>query len=81
MQSSENSEHEWPCFQAPENFRLPRKIKPIHYDLKIEPNFEEAAYSGQIIILLEVLEEAGEVTLHSENLIIGSAFLEGPDRK
>ncbi|KAL6904173.1 peptidase family M1 domain-containing protein [Trichoderma evansii] len=80
MQSPESSDNEWPCCKAPEKFRLPRKIKPIHYDITLEPNFEEAAYSGQVIIRLEVLEKAGEVTLHSENLIIGPAFIEGSDR-
>lgn len=81
MQSPQNTDDEWPRCLAPENFRLPSKINPIHYDLTLEPHFEKAAYSGNVIIQLEVLEEAGEVTLHSENLIIVSAFIEGPDRK
>lgn len=81
MQSPDSSEDEWSRCFAPENFRLPSKIKPIHYDLTLEPHFEKAAYSGEIIIQLEVLEEAREVTLHSENLDIGSAFIEGPARK
>ncbi|GFP57868.1 alanine/arginine aminopeptidase [Trichoderma asperellum] len=80
MQSPQNTDDEWPRCLAPENFRLPSKINPIHYDLTLEPHFEKAAYSGNVIIQLEVLEEAGEVTLHSENLIIVSAFIEGPDR-
>ena len=29
---------------------LPANVKPVHYDLTLEPNFESFTYDGQIVI-------------------------------
>lgn len=34
---------------------LPKNVKPLHYDLTLEPNFETFKYEGQVTIDLEVV--------------------------
>jgi len=29
---------------------LPTNVKPVHYDLTLEPNFEKFSYEGKVII-------------------------------
>ena len=29
---------------------LPANVKPLHYDLKLEPNFEKFSYEGTVVI-------------------------------
>lgn len=58
-----------------EDFRLSSSIKPIHYDLTLEPHFEDATYDGEVTIRLSALEEANQITLHSEDLNITAAFI------
>ncbi|KAM0263570.1 hypothetical protein ACHAQJ_001190 [Trichoderma viride] len=80
MQSQNNNQKQLVGHTASiPDFRLPSNVKPIHYDLTLEPDFGEAVYTGEITIQLSVLEEVDQVTLHSEDLNITAAFLQGPD--
>ena len=29
---------------------LPKNVKPIHYDLTLEPDFEKFTYEGEVVI-------------------------------
>lgn len=29
---------------------LPTNVKPVHYDLTLEPNFEDFTYEGKVVI-------------------------------
>ena len=29
---------------------LPKNVKPLHYDLTLEPNFEKFTYDGTVVI-------------------------------
>ncbi len=29
---------------------LPKNVKPLHYDLTLEPNFENFKYEGKVVI-------------------------------
>ncbi|KAL7783858.1 peptidase family M1 domain-containing protein [Trichoderma ceciliae] len=59
-----------------EGFRLPSSVKPIHYDLMLEPHFEDATYAGEVTIELNVLKEVDYITLHSEDLNITTALIQ-----
>ncbi|KAJ5619332.1 hypothetical protein N7510_003316 [Penicillium lagena] len=45
---------------------LPKNVKPVHYDLKLEPNFEAFTYNGTI------LEDTNSITLNIIDLKICS---------
>jgi aminopeptidase 2 len=35
---------------APAREVLPTNVKPLHYDLVLEPNFEDFTYEGTVVI-------------------------------
>ena len=35
---------------APAREVLPTNVKPVHYDLTLEPNFEKFTYEGTVVI-------------------------------
>ncbi|GAB0097812.1 Aminopeptidase [Sergentomyia squamirostris] len=49
------------------DFLLPTALKPLHYDLQIQPFFHQRnfTFEGQVEITLEVLQECDNITLHS----------------
>ncbi|KAL1682431.1 hypothetical protein EV122DRAFT_274196 [Schizophyllum commune] len=58
------------------NFRLPRHVRPTHYDLAIQTDLEELTYSGFVRISLDVLEDTNEIVLNAgEGLEISSVTL------
>ncbi|KFY44607.1 hypothetical protein V495_03357 [Pseudogymnoascus sp. VKM F-4514 (FW-929)] len=61
-----------------EDFRLPRKVKPVHYDLTLEPVFDTRSYIGDITIGFEVLEDTTQVIIHAEDLTITRAVVYSP---
>ncbi|XP_055679682.1 aminopeptidase N-like isoform X1 [Lutzomyia longipalpis] len=54
------------------DFLLPTALKPLHYDLKIQPFFESKnfTFDGDVAVTVEVLEECKNITLHSYALKI-----------
>lgn len=50
------------------DYRLPTHVKPIHYDITIQPDLENFTFSGLVIIQVEVLEDASNITLHANEL-------------
>ncbi|KAI4207325.1 MAG: hypothetical protein LQ348_000599 [Seirophora lacunosa] len=58
---------------------LPTNVKPLHYDLTLEPNFEKFTYEGKVVIDLDVKEETRsislnslEIDIHSTQILVGS---------
>ncbi len=44
---------------------LPKNVKPLHYDLVLEPNFETFKYEGEVTIDLDVKEDTTSISLNT----------------
>ncbi|KAK1176498.1 endoplasmic reticulum aminopeptidase 2-like isoform X1 [Acipenser oxyrinchus oxyrinchus] len=55
--------------------RLPDKIVPVHYDLRIHPNLTSLNFTGTVKIEVLVKEETSFVILHSKDLEITGATI------
>ncbi|CAB3408473.1 unnamed protein product [Caenorhabditis bovis] len=53
-----------------DSFRLPKSIKPINYDLTLQPNLTTNVVDANVKIKLEVVEETEFIILHAEYLKI-----------
>lgn len=50
---------------------LPKHLKPIHYDITVEPHLEQATeFDGTVVIDLDVVAETSSITLHAIDLEI-----------
>ncbi|KAJ5095945.1 hypothetical protein NUU61_005301 [Penicillium alfredii] len=54
---------------------LPTNVKPVHYDLTLEPNFDNFTYDGTVVIDLQVAEDTNFVSLNSHEIDIHSAVV------
>ncbi|KAL2013371.1 hypothetical protein VTN00DRAFT_896 [Thermoascus crustaceus] len=54
---------------------LPTNVKPLHYDLTLEPNFEKFTYEGTVIIDLDVVEDTNSISLNSNQIDIHSTTI------
>ncbi|KAK5788878.1 hypothetical protein VI817_009836 [Penicillium citrinum] len=54
---------------------LPTNVKPVHYDLTLEPNFEKFTYDGSVVIDLHVNEDTDFISLNSNEIDIHSAVV------
>ncbi|GAB1217786.1 hypothetical protein ATERTT37_007027 [Aspergillus terreus] len=54
---------------------LPTNVKPVHYDLTLEPNFESFTYNGTVVIDLQVAEDSTSIALNSNEIDIHSAIV------
>lgn len=50
------------------DYRLPTYVKPVHYEITLEPNFENFTFSGYVKIEVEVLEATNNIILHANEL-------------
>ncbi|KAK9487097.1 peptidase family M1-domain-containing protein [Lipomyces starkeyi] len=55
---------------------LPQNVKPLHYDLTLEPDFEKFTFEGTVSILLDVFETSKEVTVNSLEIEVHSASID-----
>lgn len=44
---------------------LPKNVKPLHYDVTLEPDFEAFKYNGEVTIDLDVVEDTNSITLNT----------------
>ncbi|BCR83233.1 M1 family metallopeptidase [Aspergillus chevalieri] len=66
---------------------LPKNVKPVHYDLTLEPDFEKFTYDGSVVIDLQVTEDTTSISLNSNEIDIkkasvlsqGSVIASNPD--
>ncbi|KZF24783.1 hypothetical protein L228DRAFT_245796 [Xylona heveae TC161] len=61
---------------------LPTNVKPVHYDLTLEPNLEDFTYKGTVIIDLDVVDDTTsislntlEIDIHSTKVTSGSTLI------
>lgn len=51
-------------------YRLPKEIRPKHYNLFLNPNLQEKTFSGNITIKLEVLKPIQFIPVHANKLTV-----------
>ena len=51
---------------------LPTNVKPLHYDVTLEPDFEKFTYRGNVIIDLEVKDASKSISLNTLEIDIHS---------
>ena len=56
-------------------FRLPRHIRPVHYELWLQPDLQRETFSGRVGIELNVSESTNYIVLHSKKLSITETVL------
>ncbi|KAF2098761.1 hypothetical protein NA57DRAFT_39769 [Rhizodiscina lignyota] len=54
---------------------LPKNVKPLHYHLTLEPNFETFEYEGKVTIDLDVVEDTTSISLNTIDLKIHSTTI------
>jgi aminopeptidase 2 len=59
---------------------LPKNVKPVHYDLTLEPDFEKFTYEGTVTIDLDVAEDTTSISLNTNELTIHSAQVSEGDK-
>lgn len=59
----------------PKDFRLPKEVVPIHYDLYFHPNLEKGTFFGKATILIEIQDNRRTIALHQKDLNITSVKL------
>ncbi|TFK75168.1 leucyl aminopeptidase [Pluteus cervinus] len=58
-----------------EDYRLPKHVKPVHYDITIRTDLEKLAFKGRVLISLDVLADTNEIVLNSSGLTFASTAL------
>jgi hypothetical protein len=58
-----------------QKFRLPASVRPLYYDLRLNPNFDTEDFTGSVKISLKVLEPTKSVILHANKLAISDYSL------
>lgn len=52
------------------DYRLPVHANPVHYEVTLEPYFNNFSFVGEVLIELEITDSANNITLHSYNLTV-----------
>lgn len=60
-------------------FRLPRAIKPLSYELTLNPDLDSMTFTGRTVINMLVLHNTKSIVLHSANLNITKATFKQGD--
>lgn len=60
-------------------YRLPRTALPTRYDLVLEPDLPAATFTGEVTIAVDVVAEAAELVLNTNELEIHAATVNGAD--
>ena len=60
-------------------YHLPRNVIPSRYDLTLQPDLQQATFTGSVIIALEVVEATDAIWLNAAELEILSTALEDAD--
>ncbi|XP_036454251.1 leucyl-cystinyl aminopeptidase isoform X2 [Colossoma macropomum] len=55
--------------------RLPASVRPVHYEISLQPNLTSMTFQGSVAISIVVLQETNKIVLHSYNMkIINGTF-------
>lgn len=55
---------------------LPKNVKPLHYNLTLEPNFETFKYEGTVEVDLDVVEDTKSISVNSLEIDINSTTIQ-----
>ena len=55
--------------------RLPKNVKPLNYNLTIEPDLQALTFKGRVAIELVILQATDKITLHSLDLDLSDVCL------
>lgn len=58
---------------------LPKNVKPTHYDLTLEPDFETFKYEGTVVIDFDVVEDTTSIALNTVDLEIHETIVKTDD--
>ncbi|XP_051551970.1 leucyl-cystinyl aminopeptidase-like [Myxocyprinus asiaticus] len=61
--------------------RLPVSVHPVHYNISIHPNLTSMSFQGNVLIIVQVLQETKKVVLHSSDMKIIKATFESKEVK
>ena len=56
-------------------YRLPRHILPVHYDLRLEPDLEQAIFHGQETVTLTVTQPVTTIVMNAADLLVTKASI------
>jgi len=57
--------------------RLPRHVVPRRYDLVLEPDLENASFSGRVVISADATEATRRIVLNAADLEVQQVFVDG----
>lgn len=57
--------------------QLPRQVKPMSYDIEIEPNAAALSFNGKVSILVEVLQPTSSITLNAADMRFAEVTISG----
>lgn len=63
------------------SFRLPKEVKPLHYDVYLHPNLDKGTFQGKVTILIDVFDRRSYIALHQKDLNITRTTLKTYDRE
>ncbi|MDG2038936.1 MAG: M1 family metallopeptidase, partial [Ilumatobacter sp.] len=66
-----------PALVAPDPFRLPSHVRPTRYDVLLRPTLDDASFSGEVSIKLDVSEPTTSIVLNAVELGIDEVRVEG----
>jgi len=64
---------------ADTSYRLPKNVRPNSYEVYLKPEFETFTFEGSVKIMVEVLQETNNITLHTNKQNIRLVTVSGPD--
>ncbi|XP_034728390.1 leucyl-cystinyl aminopeptidase [Etheostoma cragini] len=62
-------------------YRLPRSVRPLSYDLTFNPDLDHMTFTGRTVITMSVLHNTKIIVLHSANLNITKATFKLGDKE
>lgn len=57
-------------------YRLPRHVVPSRYDLRLEPDLDQAVFHGQHIVTVTVVQPTTTIVMNAAELTVTRAYLE-----
>ena len=70
-----------PAAKRPSQFRLPSDVRPLEYDLHLEPDLDAGRFTGDVRIVVRLERARREVILHAAGLTIERAVARAADHE
>ncbi|PMD41161.1 lysine aminopeptidase [Hyaloscypha variabilis F] len=63
------------------DYRLPKNVKPTHYDIRLEPDFENASLNGSVVVHFDVLQDTNFIILNTHEIeILTTVLISSPGK-